>query len=63
MAYRTLWQWSLECAHIEVLCDRIIVMDEGKIAGIGKHAELLDFCGVYREIYESQNTYDGEGSL
>jgi len=44
-------------------CDRIIVMDEGKIAGIGTHKELLDSCDVYREICESQSTFDGEGSL
>ena len=34
--------------------DRIIVMDDGKIAGIGKHEELLDTCEVYREIFRSQ---------
>ncbi|GER69553.1 multidrug ABC transporter ATP-binding protein [Weizmannia acidilactici] len=34
--------------------DRIIVLDEGKIAGIGTHRELLETCGVYREIVSSQ---------
>ncbi|KUO77186.1 MAG: multidrug ABC transporter ATP-binding protein [Desulfosporosinus sp. BRH_c37] len=34
--------------------DRIIVLDEGQIAGIGKHKELLDTCKVYREIVASQ---------
>lgn len=34
--------------------DMIIVMDDGKIAGFGKHDELLSDCLVYREIYESQ---------
>ncbi|MHB1407398.1 MAG: ABC transporter ATP-binding protein [Desulfitobacteriaceae bacterium] len=34
--------------------DRIIVMDEGQIAGIGKHKELLKTCEVYREIVSSQ---------
>lgn len=34
--------------------DRIIVLDEGKIAGIGKHRELLNSCEVYREIVSSQ---------
>ena len=34
--------------------DQIIVLDDGKIAGIGKHDELLASCEVYREIYESQ---------
>jgi ATP-binding cassette subfamily B multidrug efflux pump len=34
--------------------DQIIVLDEGKIAGIGKHHELLKSCHVYREIVQSQ---------
>lgn len=34
--------------------DRIIVLDEGRIAGIGTHRELLENCRVYREIVESQ---------
>lgn len=34
--------------------DKIIVLDEGKAVGIGKHDELLKACAVYREIYESQ---------
>jgi len=34
--------------------DRIIVMDEGRIAGMGTHAELLASCPVYREIVASQ---------
>lgn len=34
--------------------DRIIVLDEGKIAGIGTHRELMDTCKVYREIVSSQ---------
>lgn len=34
--------------------DQIVVMDEGRLAGIGKHAELLVSCEAYREIYESQ---------
>lgn len=34
--------------------DQIIVLDDGKIAGIGTHDKLMDGCGVYREIYESQ---------
>jgi ATP-binding cassette subfamily B multidrug efflux pump len=35
-------------------CDRIIVMDEGKIAGIGTHKELMNSCEIYREIVASQ---------
>lgn len=34
--------------------DKIIVMDEGKIAGIGRHEELLRTCAVYKEIALSQ---------
>ena len=34
--------------------DLIIVLDEGKIAGMGKHKELLDTCRVYKEIALSQ---------
>jgi ATP-binding cassette subfamily B protein len=34
--------------------DQIIVLDEGKVAGIGTHTELLDQCEVYRQIAESQ---------
>ncbi|NYC48189.1 ABC-type multidrug transport system fused ATPase/permease subunit [Clostridium beijerinckii] len=34
--------------------DRIIVLDEGKIAGIGTHKELLNSCKVYSEIVSSQ---------
>ena len=34
--------------------DKIIVLDDGKVAGIGTHSELLKNCEVYREIYNSQ---------
>ncbi len=34
--------------------DRIIVMEDGKIAGMGSHKELLNTCQVYREIVSSQ---------
>ncbi len=34
--------------------DRIIVLDEGKMVGIGTHKELLKTCRVYREIVASQ---------
>ncbi len=34
--------------------DQIVVLDEGKIVGIGKHEDLLKNCKTYREIAESQ---------
>jgi ATP-binding cassette subfamily B multidrug efflux pump len=34
--------------------DQIIVLDDGEIAGIGKHKELMETCSVYREIVMSQ---------
>ena len=34
--------------------DQIIVLDEGKIAGIGTHEELLRNCESYQEIAKSQ---------
>ena len=34
--------------------DKILVLDDGKLVGNGKHEELLDSCSVYKEIYESQ---------
>lgn len=34
--------------------DRIVVLDDGKIVGLGTHEELLSGCEVYQEIYDSQ---------
>lgn len=34
--------------------DRILVLDEGKVSGIGTHEELLQNNAIYREVYESQ---------
>ena len=33
--------------------DRILVLDDGELVGIGSHEELLESCEVYREIHES----------
>ena len=35
-------------------CDKIVVMDNGKIDGIGTHEELLKNNKIYKEVYESQ---------
>ena len=34
--------------------DKIIVLDGGKLAGVGTHDELLKSCEVYKEIHNSQ---------
>ncbi len=34
--------------------DQIVVLDDGRIAGLGRHEELLKTCEVYREIYSAQ---------
>ncbi len=36
--------------------EQIVVLDEGRVAGIGSHKELLQNCAAYREIAESQLT-------
>lgn len=35
-------------------CDKIVVLDDGHVVGIGNHDNLLKYCEAYREIYESQ---------
>lgn len=40
-------------------CDKIIVLDNGAVAGIGTHDELLNSCELYREIYDSQFKKEG----
>ncbi|MDR3645041.1 MAG: ABC transporter ATP-binding protein, partial [Clostridia bacterium] len=34
--------------------DRIIVLEEGRVAGVGTHKELMSSCDIYREIVSSQ---------
>ena len=34
--------------------DRIIVLDDGHVVGLGTHEQLMKNCGIYREVYESQ---------
>ncbi len=39
--------------------DRIVVLDEGRMADMGTHTELLDRCRVYQEIFRSQLSAEG----
>lgn len=40
--------------------DVIAVLDDGRLAGLGTHSELLENCPVYKEIYDSQYKKAGE---
>ncbi|MDD6050026.1 MAG: ABC transporter ATP-binding protein [Clostridiales bacterium] len=40
--------------------DRIIVMEDGRIAAFDTHEALLDKCAIYREIYETQTSGSGD---
>ncbi len=40
-------------------CDKIIVLDNGSVAGIGTHSQLLESCELYKEIYDSQFKKEG----
>ena len=35
-------------------CDRIVVLDEGRLSDVGTHAELMERSHIYREVYDSQ---------
>lgn len=34
--------------------DKIVVLDQGQVVGIGPHEELLNTCGLYKRLYETQ---------
>lgn len=40
--------------------DKIIVMDDGKVGAVGTHDELLKTCGIYREVFASQQKGESE---
>ena len=40
--------------------DMIIVMENGGIAAMGSHSELLESCDIYREIYQQQTNGGGD---
>ena len=37
--------------------EQIVVLDEGKVVGIGTHKELMEAKGVYAEMYDSQRSW------
>lgn len=39
-------------------CDRILVLDRGRVADIGSHAQLIERPGIYQEIYQIQMSRD-----
>ncbi len=41
-------------------CDRIIVMEEGRVDGFGTHQELLEKNEIYRDVYDSQMSGGGD---
>lgn len=43
--------------------DRILVLDNGHIAGLGTHDELMQTCDIYRDTYEQQNRTGAEDDL
>lgn len=59
---RTVFIISQRTASI-LHADRILVLDDGKLVGSGKHEELLSSCDVYREIYYSQFPEEKEGAF
>ena len=42
--------------------DEILVLEDGRQAGPGSHRQLMEKCGVYREIYDSQFQKGGESA-
>ena len=44
-------------------CDRILVMDDGRVNGIGTHEELLENNEIYREVYDSQVGSGGDADF
>lgn len=40
--------------------DQIVVLDDGKVVAVGKHDQLIKTCGIYREVYQSQQKGDSD---
>jgi ATP-binding cassette subfamily B protein len=47
--------------HSVMDADQILVLDEGRLVGLGTHKDLLETCDVYRDIYRSQMGLDRTG--
>jgi subfamily B ATP-binding cassette protein MsbA len=42
-------------------CDKIVVMDDGRILDIGRHDYLLEKCHRYKQLYNMQFNMNGSG--
>lgn len=66
--YRALQTTVPDCTRIIIAqriatgrrADRIIVLENGRVAAVGTHGELLRSCAVYQDIYQSQIGKEGE---
>lgn len=44
-------------------CDRILVLDGGRVAAFGREWQLLESCDIYRDVYETQNKAGSEADF
>ena len=44
-------------------CNRILVIDAGRVAAFGREAELLETCSIYRDVWEAQNKAGAEADF
>lgn len=44
-------------------CDKIMVLDEGRVDGIGTHDELLEISSIYRDIHTTQTMLNGGAAI
>ena len=50
---------SQQISHVKC-ADMTLVLDKGRLVGVGTHTELLQSCKVYQELYETQHAYTRE---
>ena len=44
-------------------CDKILVMEQGKVVDIAPHRALLERCAIYRQLWAQQNRHlEGQGA-